>query len=138
MGLKVWLYVQATGELFRPDGTLCGKGYAGKSAGKNQPGADHVRNTGPLPGGLYEIGLALNHERLGPISIPLGPCRWNRMYTRSAFYMHGDSVSAPGTASDGCICMSRTIRVEFAAARGQLLWVVPYRGDLGVHQVSET
>lgn len=121
-----WLYVQSTGELYRPDGTLAGKGYAGCGKGKNRPCMDHVRNTGPLPVGLYRIGRPGLHPKLGPIAIPLEPDRWNRMYDRGGFYVHGDSAVNPGEASEGCIVAGPKIRTELAQHAGEFLRVEPF------------
>ncbi len=117
-----WLYVQSTGQLFRPDGSLCGTGYAGHADGRNNPLLQEVHNVGPLPVGFYKFGEAVDGTHLGPTAIPLKPDPTNTMFDRSAFYMHGDSASHD--ASHGCIIMGHAIRVEVAEHAGEHLRVI--------------
>ncbi len=117
-----WLYVQSTGQLFRPDGSWCGAGYAGTKDGRNNPLLQEVHDVGPLPVGFYTFGAAVDGTHLGPTAIPLDPEPTNTMYGRSAFYMHGDS--ATHDASHGCIIMGHAIRVEVAEHAGERLKVI--------------
>ncbi len=119
---QTWLYVQSTGQLFRPDGSLCGTGYAGTGEGRNQPLMQEVHNVGPLPLGFYSFGEAVDGTHLGPTAIPLNPDPTNAMYGRSAFYMHGDS--ATHDASHGCIIMGHAVRIEVAERAGEHLKVI--------------
>jgi hypothetical protein len=101
-----WLYVQATGELY----SLAGTGYAGKGAGKNNPALQRERSVGPLPAGYYDIGPPRDGGAHGPLVRPLTPDPANAMFGRSAFLIHGDSLTRPGDASEGCIIMPRSVR----------------------------
>lgn len=117
-----WVYVQSTGELFRPNGSLCGVGYSGHKDGKNNPILQNVRNTGPLPCGFYQFGHAMDHPLLGPVAIPLTPDPRNEMYGRSHFYLHGDN--AEHSASLGCIVQGRPAREEVVKSLNGRLKVI--------------
>jgi hypothetical protein len=111
----MWRYRQRTGELSK-DGHFVSSGYSGKGRGKNNPALEGVKGVGPIPTGFYKIGSPYNSKRVGPFALPLEPVD-NKMGDdthertgRGAFRMHGDSVSHPGEASNGCIIMPRVIR----------------------------
>ena len=46
----------------------------------------------------------------GPYALALMPDSMNEMFERSGFMIHGDSLVAPGTASEGCIIIPRDAR----------------------------
>jgi hypothetical protein len=117
-----WTYIQSTGELFHPDGSLAGTGYSGHGEGRNNHLLQAVRNVGPIPEGLYKIGHSMNHPLLGPVAIPLSPISGNLMFGRSHFYMHGDN--ATHSASLGCIVQGRPAREEVADDLGGLIEVI--------------
>jgi hypothetical protein len=106
----MWNYAQTTGELFDPSGNLVQTGYSGKGDAKNDPDQQCVVDMGPIPRGLYTIQPAVTDPILGPVAIPLDPDASNNMCGRSGFFIHGDNVSDPGNASQGCIIMQRTTR----------------------------
>lgn len=112
-----WIYEQKTGRLFRPDGSLAATGYAGGNCGKNPEGKNNpelqnCKSIGPLPVGDYTICTPLLQSHLGPYAIPLIPAPGNEMFGRSGFFIHGDSIQNPGSASEGCIIVPRTVRGE--------------------------
>ncbi len=118
----MWVYVQRTGELWL-NGALFAHGYAGwedgdgivePGEGKNNPGAEAIRNVGPLPGGIYTIGLPFKHDRLGDLTMRLEPDPGNDMHGRSAFMIHADRRDLPGAASEGCIVLPLPVRREIA------------------------
>ena len=125
----MWTYVQKTGELLR-DGSHVALGYSGfdnpetGQRGKNNPELERVEEVGPIPVGKYLIGTPHDTLTHGPFVLPLTPDPGNEMFGRSAFLMHGDSVVAPGTASRGCIIMSRAVRREVAASGDKVLRVI--------------
>jgi Protein of unknown function (DUF2778) len=134
----VWTYVQKTGELLR-DGLHVAVGYAGfddpetGQNGKNNPGLANVEEVGPIPVGKYFIGTPHDTLTHGPFVLPLKPDPGNEMFGRSAFLIHGDSVVEPGTASRGCIIMSRAVRTQIAASGDKLLQVISgMAGDVRV------
>jgi hypothetical protein len=104
------IYSQSTGKLFDSSGNLIGIGYAGNGNGKNNPAMQDVKCIGPLPRGRYTISNPHNSDHTGPFTLDLIPDAGNEMFGRDEFKMHGDSITEPGTASNGCIVMSRYIR----------------------------
>jgi hypothetical protein len=105
-----WTYRQTNGALLRPDGTTLTHGYSGAGQWKNDPASESLHNRGPIPKGLYHIGSAVNTVTHGPFVLPLTPSPANTMHGRDGFLIHGDSVTDPGTASEGCIILPRAIR----------------------------
>lgn len=84
--------------------------YAGKGLGKNNPKFERVPRVGPLPAGLYKITHWVDqHPTKGPIVAFLEPVDHDCL-GRSAFRIHGDSISDPGNASLGCIVAPRSVR----------------------------
>jgi hypothetical protein len=106
----MWTYVQLTGQMLNSDGTLLAKGYSGLGLAKNDPAAQHVPNMGPIPQGFYTIEAPIDSPTHGPFAMHLTPDSTNEMYDRSAFMIHGDSLHAPGTASEGCIILPPAAR----------------------------
>jgi hypothetical protein len=104
-----WRYAQATGWLAH-DGENVAEGYSGAGEGKNNPAQQDVHNIGPIPVGQYTIGEPSDTKTHGPYVLHLTPDPANEMFGRSGFLIHGDSVVHPGTASEGCIIMPRTVR----------------------------
>lgn len=120
------VYEQITGNMFDEGRDLIGKGYSGAGIFKNDPTAQNIPDHGPIPVGRYTIGQPHDSPTHGPYSLPLTPDPTNEMFGRSAFLIHGDSVHAPGTASEGCIIMARGVREQIGAglATDDLLIVV--------------
>lgn len=122
----MWIYKQSTGELRRQalDAPLIATGYAGRGDGKNNTAMEGVRNIGPLPRGLYSMGLAYTDPHRGPVCIPLLPDASNDMKGRSGFLIHADLIAAPGNASEGCIIFSQPTRKLLAESKDRWLVVV--------------
>ena len=118
-----WIWHQRAGEMTR-DGALYARGYAGNGRGKNNPAMQNVPRVGPLPLGIYRMAGTKNDPHTGPFTIILEPLDGNEMFGRSAFRIHGDSVSSPGNASEGCICISPRSPREGIYRQGDLLQVV--------------
>jgi len=109
---QAWTYAQKTGELHQ-DGQHVATGYSGAGEGKNNPEMQSVRNVGPIPEGDWTIaGPPVNTPEHGPYVLRLTPKDETETFGRSGFLMHGDSKSAPGTASHGCVIMPRTVREQ--------------------------
>lgn len=124
-----WTYEQATGRLLDPQGERVATGYAGGNCGKNPEGKNNpdlqaMSCIGPLPVGRYTVGEPIDHAHLGPYALPLTPDEANEMFGRSAFYVHGDSRSTPGAASQGCIILPRAVRVQVWVSGDHALEVV--------------
>jgi hypothetical protein len=107
------IYEQATGRMLISENghydTLA-VGYSGSFSrhARNDPDQQCVVKAGPIPRGLYHIG----HPEMGPspYSLRLTPDPSNDMCGRSGFLIHGDSITHPGDASDGCIILTRRER----------------------------
>lgn len=118
-----WVYQQSTGELSY-GGVIVGRGYSGHDECKNDPTKQDVPMHGPIPRGIYTIGDPYNTETHGPVVMRLTPDPANEMFGRAGFLIHGDSVAAPGAASEGCIIMSRPVRLAVAASPERALQVI--------------
>ena len=117
----MWIYAQKTGELSH-DGAYEGTGYSGRDKGRDNPGAQTIRDLGPVPEGLYSIGAAFDHPRLGPCVMPLYPEPGTNTFGRTAFYIHGDN--ARHDASHGCIILGPAIRERIASDPDHKLTVI--------------
>jgi hypothetical protein len=120
----MWIYQQATGKIMDPGGVVVGYGYSGRGVYKNDPEAQSRHDEGPIPEGYYSIGDPHDTITHGPFVLPLTPDPLNKMFGRSGFLIHGDSIIHPGTASHGCIIANRHIREDIAKSEVKLLGVV--------------
>jgi hypothetical protein len=117
-----WLYNQRSGQIRDPQGRLCAdRGYSGAEPYKNVPGAEALRNAGPIPKGTYAIEPAVTSR--GPLTLPLLPVGHNAC-GRTDFRIHGDSRTRPGTASTGCIILPRSARELISSSKDRSLVVV--------------
>src|SRR6185503_20515036 len=118
-------YEIATGTWFAPSGEPLGHGYSGHPPdGRNNPGMCDVPNVGPIPPGQYTILFPRTTVQHGPYVLPLVPAPDNQMHGRSGFLVHGDSIQAPGTASQGCIILPRNVREAIWGSGDKILEVV--------------
>jgi hypothetical protein len=117
----MWKYVQSTGDFFEGN-TYIETGYSGAVPdGKNDPNKECVRNVGPIPRGYYTIGSEVSSPTV--VSLPLKADNPNYCSPpRSGFMIHGDN--ATGTASQGCIILSRRTRERVRDSKDRRLWVV--------------
>ncbi len=120
----MWIYSQSLGLLSNEELKLSETGYAGFGEGKNNPAMQDKRNVGPPPRGTYRIGAPENGTHMGPYAMSLSPAFENKMYGRSGFYMHSDSLAHPGTASQGCIICTLTMREKIWCSGDHILQVV--------------
>lgn len=108
-------YHISTGTLLH-NGQFWGTGYSGAgktlAEGRNNPGMITVRNHGPIPPGVYDIGLPYTHPHEGPCVMNLTPEPGTDTFGRSAFHIHGDN--ARHDASQGCIILGPAIRTQIA------------------------
>ncbi len=125
----VWRWDQSAGELTH-DGKFVSKGYSGKARGKNNPALQGVPGIGPIPQGRWRFGAPYNSTNVGPYVLPIHAVDAapgddiHQPTGRSAFRCHGDSITAPGTASRGCIIVPRTIREIIWRSGDRVLEVV--------------
>lgn len=118
-----WKYTISSGAISQ-DGVTIGHGYSGQPNCKNDPTKCGIHNAGPIPQGRYVIGAPIDTKTHGPFVLPLTSDEANEMYGRSGFLIHGDSVVAPGTASEGCIILPRNIREAIRSSDDDELEVV--------------
>ena len=120
-----WLYRIGKGHLFH-DGALIGKGYSGQPPYVNDATACSIKNVGPIPPGAWSFtGAPYDSPTLGPFVLALEAKPGTNTFGRSAFRCHGDSKTAPGTASHGCIVMPRDVREAIWNSSDPDLLVVP-------------
>ena len=117
-----WTYSQKTGYLTRGGHTYSKTGYSGAGVGKNNPAMQDKRAVGPIPRGKYKIGKARDTDLHGPHVMDLTPDGHNAL-GRTEFLIHGDSVSHPGTASQGCIILPRAVREKISGSGDHALIV---------------
>ncbi len=120
-----WIYHQSTGKMYHDDKLVSSRGYAGSGAWKNNPGGESRKNMGPLPRGTYTIASHfIEHPTAGKHVLRLTPDPDNQMFGRSGFLIHGDRIGAPGTASDGCIVLPLSVRMDILRSGDRVLEVV--------------
>lgn len=118
------IYSQSTGMLWNDAGELMGRGYSGAPEAKNNPSKENIRNIGPIPRGLWEIGVPYDSKNVGPFAIPLFPINHDA-FGRTSFLIHGDRAPPySGTASQGCIILSRKIREKVHQLQDKHLKVI--------------
>ena len=118
----MWTYRQSTGQLIDALGEVIGSGYSGAfGPGKNNPAMQNVPDVGPIPQGLWIIGAPYTDPHKGPMVMTLTPDETTDTFARSGFLMHGDSIDAPGHASEGCIIMPHDVRVAVSLSPDKLL-----------------
>jgi hypothetical protein len=108
---KEYVYAQTTGKLTL-DGKDVATGYSGHGDGKNNPDKEKEKGVGPIPRGLYKIGKARDYKGMANC-FDLTPDGHDAL-GRTAFLIHGDSKSSPGTASKGCIILPPEVRKTIA------------------------
>ena len=117
-----WEYFQGSGEL-RHNGLIVDTGYSGSGYAKNSPDQEHISNMGPIPRGTWMLGQAYHSGTKGPYTMDLSPYGHNA-HGRTLFRIHGDSLHNPGTASEGCIVLSRAARIKISKSGDTVLYVV--------------
>lgn len=111
----VWLYDQSSGDLYDKDGEFIAKCYSGAlGVGLNNPHQEKFVGIGPVPRGLYYIGLPRTSEKTGPFVLDLTPIG-HTAYGRRGLQIHGDNKKGNMSASSGCIVTERAVRTKIAA-----------------------
>jgi hypothetical protein len=120
-----WIFSIKTGILTKDNDVEVDKGYSGNLTDFNNPDDQNIKNEGPIPVGVYYIGLArFPVDNLGPLALPLTPWPTNQMYNRDDFFIHGDNQECNHTASDGCIILQRSTRQTIVDSGDQVLQVI--------------
>ena len=116
----MFTYEQKTGRLLH-NGTCIATGYSGFGQGKNNPLLQNVADVGPICCGRFRMevikdadGNACDYEHKKAPVIRLIAQPGTQMFGRAGFLIHGDSISAPGTASHGCVIEDHNARVSIA------------------------
>jgi hypothetical protein len=130
----MWIYEQSSG-ILRRNGVVEGAGYSGAPEGRNDPSKQNIAFVGPIPCGVYRIGDPQDTTLHGPFVLPLKPDAANQMFGRYAFLIHGDSVKMPGSASQGCVILPRSVRQRIAASGDREFHVVARYIDETAHDV---
>lgn len=116
-----WVYSQSSGRLYLADSedvrTLVATGYSGAIGHQNRAESEHLVAKGPIPRGVWRIGVGHSHRRLGRVAIPLEAADPSKIHGRSGFYIHGDNSRSDGSASSGCIILDYNTRCWIAAGR---------------------
>ncbi len=122
----MWTYRVSDGSLFDDEQRRVAIGYSGRDVGKNKTEMERVKDVGPIPRGHYLICEPRDTDTHGPFVMPLEPDPANppQLFGRSGFLIHGDSVKAPGTASHGCIILSRPAREAIWASNDHEITVI--------------
>ena len=121
----MWAYKIKTAELRHNDDLVAATCYSGYGAAKNDPTRTRETGIGPIPCGAYLIGAESDDEKHGPVALHLVHLTGTETYGRSGFMVHGDSRSAPGAASHGCIAAEpRKVREAMADGPDKLLIVL--------------
>jgi hypothetical protein len=102
------VYSQSDGEII-VNGNFEGYGYSGCGGGRNNPDAQQLANSGPIPQGEWIIGPMRDGGHLGPFVFDLTPCQGTQTFGRSLFRIHGDNITH--NASEGCIIAGRAVRL---------------------------
>lgn len=119
----MWGFRISTGAITN-NGLKIGTGYSGHGDGRGNPKLVAVQNVGPIPPGKYKIGPAYDDEGgLGPLVMHLDPLPGTNVFGRSLFRIHGDSISAPGTASHGCVVAPPAVRRAINKSQDRVLEV---------------
>lgn len=73
----VLVYSQISGLMYLDDHErnriILARGYSGAGTSINDPDCEDMPGRGPIPRGLWKVGVAFNSERTGQLAIPLTP-----------------------------------------------------------------
>jgi hypothetical protein len=116
-------YSQSKGT-FCIDGQYLATGYSGFGNSKNRGSDQAIVKQGPIPLGLWSLTGVADSPHTGPFTITLVADAGTNTFGRSAFRIHGDSISAPGRASFGCIVINRAARDKIWASGERKLTVI--------------
>ena len=120
----MWIWSDGKGQLTNEAGAIIGVGYSGLGAGKDNDNDVKEIGVGPIPWGMWDIVNLIDSPETGPCTLVLQPQEGTDTWGRSAFRIHGDSITDPGNASHGCIVLPRIVRTEIWASNDHVLHVV--------------
>jgi hypothetical protein len=125
-----WEYAQGSGQLTYVDNQTGARspvvaGYSGHGPGLNNPAMQNVRNVGPIPQGVYDIGSQRDSLRTGRGVLDLSPRLGTNTFGRTDFQFHGDNSRGDQSASRGCIVVPRSVRDQINNSSDRELRVIP-------------
>lgn len=125
----MWTYSQSSGQLYDANMQPVGApGYSGHPPHVNDPSAQNIPFQGPIPCGIWNMTQMIESGApQGPYVIRLLPAPGTETFGRSGFLIHGDLIENPGAemASEGCIILARTVRIEMWNEPDHNVSVVP-------------
>lgn len=123
----VLVYSQSSGIMYIDDHErnriALARGYSGAGTSINDPDSEGFGGRGPIPRGVWKVGIAFTSERTGAYAIPLTPVGHDA-YHRTGFQIHGDNKHGDRSASSGCIVLPRHIRLAIINLRITVLEVI--------------
>ena len=122
--MESWTYHISNGALYL-NGVIQGYGYSGHGPGLNNSAQRNVPFVGPVPEGKWSLSSSYTHPELGPLVFNLTAQPGTETFGRNLFRIHGDNSSLNHTASDGCIILSRQVRLAIDKSTVRDLVVVP-------------
>ena len=110
----MWHFNRQLGKLISPTGEEF-PAYSGHGVGVDNPLYQQVKDVGPIPAGLWDIG-APHQSAHGQDTLTLTPHKETNTYGRSGFLCHGDEIEHPGQhlASLGCVITARAVRLQMS------------------------
>jgi peptidoglycan hydrolase-like protein with peptidoglycan-binding domain len=126
---KFWIYEVTSGKFTNPEGKHIATGYSGKQGiWQNNVAYEREKDHGPIPRGIWKMknSAEMAEIRSTPTSntIPLVPMPETSTYGRHSFLIHGDHITEPGTASEGCIVLGKDERLKIINHPNRMLRVV--------------
>ncbi|POU00322.1 DUF2778 domain-containing protein [Escherichia sp. ESNIH1] len=118
-----WEYDVKTAQFYHNGTYVFSARYAGADGYYNDPSKECVMGKGPLPRGTYHIGAPFFHPHAKKYTMRLTPSSSNNMCGRDGFLIHGDSISKPGHASNGCIILDLNYRIKIGTSHDHVLIV---------------
>jgi hypothetical protein len=107
------------------NGKFIAVGYSGDVEHRNNPLATNLHGKGPIPVGVYWVSDEPRESQdLGMFVLDLVPVPGTETLGRGDFRIHGDSKTAPGTASHGCVILDHHTREAIHQSGVKLLVVL--------------
>ena len=99
--------------------------FSGHGIGFNNPDQESLKGIGPIPRGMWSIGIMQDHPHLGPDVMHLSPLQGTNTFGRTGLFIHGDYMGdLKHDASDGCVVANRSARLLVNAMVERRLQVV--------------
>lgn len=116
-----WVYSIQNAIMTSPEGVVY-NGYSGTGIGRDNPDAVSIHDVGPIPPGVYTIGVSFQDAVEGPLVMALSPSPDTETFGRTGFRIHGDNTKHD--ASHGCIILMKPARQKISDSLDKILRVV--------------